>query len=149
MTYLGPLEFLSLILPRGLNSSDTNITEVTSPVKLYIYNDRAPVYWTSFDDEYIILDAYNSDLENTLQASKTEVLAYKEPTFSVTDGHYPDLPSKQFPQLVAAVKAQVMATIAQEIDPKQELLVKKYQARSELEKRRTNKATYFPNYGRK
>ncbi len=144
-----PEEFLSIVLPRGLNVSDANIQEITSPVRLYIYNDRAPVNVTSFDDETLIFDAFDSDVDTTLAGTKSQVLAYKEPTFSLTDSHVPDLPSKNFPQFLAEVKSVAAIEIAQIVNPKQEQVSTRQRKRLQTEKWRTRDGIRFPDYGRK
>ena len=56
--YKTPEQFLELTRTR--NSSDADVTTVTdfTNVVLYILNDTPPLYWTSFDDEYVVFDAY-------------------------------------------------------------------------------------------
>ncbi len=71
-----PSEFLE-----RLNSRDSTATEiqvVTDPtgVNLNIRTDVAPTYCTSFDDDYLIFDSYDSTLESTLITSKTQCLGF-------------------------------------------------------------------------
>lgn len=149
MTYCDPEVFLNDNLSLSSRKSDTNITEMTSPAKLYIFNDRAPTRFTSFDDELIIFDAYDSDVDTTLQGSKSTVLGYKETTFSLVDTFEVDLPSKAFPQFMADVKERVSLAIAQERDVKQEALTKSFKARSEGEKWRTRDGIRKADFGRR
>lgn len=144
-----PDQFLRLVLPRGRNLSDSNVEEVTDPVKFYVYNDRAPTYCTSFDDETIIFDSYDSDVDtNFLDGSKSTVVAYKESTFTVSDGHTPDIPSKNFPQYLAEVKAATMAAIGQEIDRKQEVVARELSNKYMHDKWRAKPDDRKPDYGR-
>tara|TARA_Y100000310_G_scaffold103515_1_gene101894 strand:- start:2140 stop:2895 length:756 start_codon:yes stop_codon:yes gene_type:complete len=147
--YLEPDVFLAKILPRGANLSDTNIVEVTDPVNFYIFNDVGPTFCTSFDDENVIFDAFDAGVDTTLTGSKSNVLAYREPTFSLTDTHVPDLPSKNFPEFLAECKSAAMVAVAQEADPKQEQVAKRLRRRSEITKWRTRGGIRRPDdYGR-
>ena len=88
--YLTPEEFISKLDVR--DSSATNITTITdsSSIKLLIYKDRNPEYWTSFDDEYVICDAYDVAIDTTLQKSKTQAYGKLEPTFTHSNTFVPD-----------------------------------------------------------
>ena len=146
--YLEPDAFLDQVLPRGLNLSDSNIQEVTDPVKFYILNDTPPTWCTSFNDEDLIFDSFDSDVDTTLQTSKVQVLGYKEPLFTLTDTFVPDLPSRQFSQLLAEAKSVAMLSIAQVVDPKQEQLALRFRRRYEVEKWRTRHGTIQYRFGR-
>lgn len=135
--YLEADDFLAKTLPRGANLSNDNIVEVTDPQSIYIMNDVGPMYCTSFNDENIVFDAFDSGVDTTLTGSKSQALAYIEPTFSLEDSAIPDLPSKNFPEFLAECKSVAMVTIAQEADPKQEQVAQRLRKRFELNKWRT------------
>ncbi len=74
--YKAPDAFLRLSNSR--NSGDTNVETIAEPggsgVNLYIENDKAPDFWTSFDDEHIVLDSYDIGVDASgLTAAKTQV----------------------------------------------------------------------------
>lgn len=100
--YRAPMDFLDDTLGRRI--SETNIQEITTSegVPLFVFNDRAPIWWTSFDDEFIITDAFNNTVDSTLQGNKSMVLCTKIPVFtSTSDTFIPDLPDEMFPLLIA------------------------------------------------
>jgi hypothetical protein len=104
------------------DSTASNVTTITdfSNITFSIKTDEHPKYWTSFDDEYIVCNAYYSALESTLQQPSTRVLAYIEPTWSMQDTAVPDLPSEAFPALLAEAKSTCFARIKQMPDQKAE-----------------------------
>mgnify|MGYP003675525854 CR=1 FL=1 len=70
--YLSPTEFIEHVNTR--DSSDTNISTITdtSGIKLLIKKNFNPTYWTSFDDEFVVCDSYESTIDTTLISSKTQ-----------------------------------------------------------------------------
>jgi hypothetical protein len=112
--YLPPVEFIDRITNRALQTNVVAYTDVLSNVVLHVYNDRAPIYWTSFDDDYIWFDAFDSSLEATLQQSKSIIHVIKEPVFNASDAFVPDLPSHMFPALLAAAKGTCFNYIKQQ-----------------------------------
>lgn len=144
--------FLKNTMSRGVNVSDDNVQTVIDPsgFRFYVYNDRGPTYYTSVDDETLIFDSFNKDVDSSLQNDKTQVMAYKEPTFTLSDSHVPDLPSKAFPYLLAEVKSVASIEIAQAANPKQEQTSRYYKGWMALEKWRTRGGIRnLNNFGRK
>lgn len=87
-----PKEFMQLINNR--DSSDSTVDKITdtSGVTFLILNDRNPTYWTSFDDETMVFDSYDSSLDSWLQNSKTWITGWRRPTFENKNNHKPDIP---------------------------------------------------------
>lgn len=104
--YKEPVEFLDLVLAR--NSLESNVETYSdkgdSQVNLYILNDKAPTYYTSFDDEYLTFDSYKSTQDTTLQSSKSLIVGEIVPPWSQDDQFVPDLPEHAFPLYLAQVK---------------------------------------------
>lgn len=96
-----PDEFLVYVNTR--DNTATNYREITdvNGAKLTIRTDAHPTYFTSFDDKYVVMDAYDSDIESTLQGSNTQALIYKHPVWSVDDNFTPELPAEMFPMFLA------------------------------------------------
>lgn len=149
--YKSPSEFATLLASR--NSDDANILEVTDPdsnVTLMIRTDVNPTFWTSFDDETILFDSYNVDVDSTLQTSKTQCWGRIRPTWTHTDGAYPDLPENLFSYLLAqakeycfdAIKQQPSRTVAQRAR-RQAIRVQRSKQRSR------NVIDEGPDFGRK
>jgi hypothetical protein len=148
ITYLEPDEFHFFVARR--NESNTNIQQVTDfgGTDLLIQNDKAPTYWTSFDDEYVVFDSFDSDLEATVQQSKTSVWGTKLKTFTLTDTFTPDLPDKFFPLLQAEAKAQAFAELKQVSNNKAERTSRKQRVKLQKDKQRTGADHAYNTYGR-
>lgn len=148
LTYLYPDTFLAR--QNNLKESDTKITQVTdsSGVKYNIYNDRPPRYWTSFDDQYIITDAYDSDVESSLQGSKTQCRGRIDPTWSTSDTFTPDLPTDAFPTYLAEVKSTCFLNLKQVENAKAEQISQKGQRRLSRKSFVAKGGVRYPDYGR-
>ena len=118
--YLYPDEFLHYISNR--NSENDNVQVVTdfNGTKLLIVNNAAPQFYTSFDDTYLVTDAYNSLREDTLQSSRTQALAYIIPSWVEEDEFVPDLPIDAFPALIEEVKSTASIVLRQVANQKAE-----------------------------
>lgn len=106
-----PDDFLRLA---NLNNNDDATTQVVvdpSGVTLLIKNNKAPDFYTTFDDSTIVMDSYDSTVDNTLQASKTQALAYINPGFEMSDDYIPDIPEEAFAALLAESKSRAMLTL--------------------------------------
>ena len=69
LTYIEPEEFV-LRFSGGIDSTTHTLVTVGSKIRFYAANNRMPEYWTSFDDETIYMDAYDSDVESTLTTAR-------------------------------------------------------------------------------
>jgi len=104
--YMDPERFMNFTSSR--TASDSEVDEVTldSGHKVLVMNERAPTYYTMFEDyDDIIFDAYDSDLETNLQASKSLAFGKLKPTLALSDGATPDLPKNLFNQLKNEARA--------------------------------------------
>ena len=146
--YLYPDEFLVKLNNRNTDLANTDEIEDGSGVKLLIKNDKAPTYWTSFDDENIVFDSYDSEVESTLQSSKSQVLAYIMPVFTIADAFVPDLPSELFSALLAEAKSVCFARIKQAPDAKAEQQATRSMHWISNKAFQTQGGWRFPNYGR-
>lgn len=143
-----PADFQDTLEQR--DSTSTTILEVvdTSGISMNIYKDRAPTYFTSFDNEFVIFDAYDSVIDAVLQASKTSCYGKVYPTWTMSDTFVPDLPTQSFSYLLNEAKSTVSLRLKQNPDQKAE-------QHSVTQKRRQSQAAWriaggitMPNYGR-
>lgn len=147
--YLDPEAFLELC--NGRDSSLSTVTsqvDDTSGISFLVVNDTAPTYWTSFDDETLIFDSHDSAVDSTLQASKTQTWVSKEPSFTVSDSHIPDLPAKSFPLFVNEVKSLAFSTLKQVPASVAERRARRQKTTIARTKWRTRGGIRYPNYGR-
>ena len=147
--YKAPTDFVALLNDRDSSSSDIT-TVYEDSVPLFIFNERTPTYYTSFDDESLIFDAYDSAVETTLQTSKTQCFGAIEPAWSMVDTFTPDLPSKAFPFYLAESKSVAFNSLKQFPNAKEEQRSRRQRYRISREKRRNEGQTIiYPDYGRK
>ena len=152
VSYMSPEDFLTLVLPR--RESDTNVILVqdASGVSLPIINDKRPEYFTSFDDEYLVFDSYDSSVDNTLQQSKSMCWGKKEPTWSAVDSFTPDLDAEFFSYFLSECKAAAFVNLKQVANNKEESRARRQLTRWQNDRHRTtqeSKTANQPNYGRK
>ena len=156
--YLEPYYFFNRMFM--LNSDDTDVSSTTITIDSEDFNllyksDRAPSYWTSVDDYTLIFDAYDSDLDTTLQASKTHCYGLKSVTFTLSDAFTPDLDGQQFSLLLNAAKSLAWAELKQTSHVMAEREKRSQYMRAQRNKRALpSYAAYgdynsYPNYGRK
>lgn len=90
-------------------SSDyTTADEKLSGTKLRINNSTPPTFYTSFDDQYIVMDSFVATQENTLQQVKSRAKAIKIPVFEKNDTFVPDVDDVMFPMLIAESRSRAM-----------------------------------------
>ncbi len=110
-------------------------------------NDKDPTSWTSFDEEYIVFNSYDSSVESTLQQSNSRLFAYTEPSFTISDTFIPDMPLQMFPQLVAEAKSTAFAHIKQMPSQKAEQKASRQRRRLSTQSR-VNNGIVYPGFGR-
>lgn len=147
--WVWPDEFLRKMNDR--NNDNANIDVIIDPtgVELLIYNDRQPTVFTSFDDKTLVFDAYDSDVDSTLQGSKIQAQAYVNGTLDLVDSAVPDLPDHAFPALIEESKAKAFFKLKQQQDIKAEQESSRQQRWLSRSAWRVNGETRYPNYGRK
>lgn len=148
LKYLTPDDFLRFTNQR--NTLDTNTKVVVDPsgIKINIATNFAPQYYTSFDDEQLVLDAYDVSVETFLVKVKFQVYAYIIPDWTHTDAFVPSLPLEAFPQLIEETKSKAAIKLRQQPDQKAEQesqRQRRYMARKDWT---MAGGIRFPNYGR-
>lgn len=139
--------FLKLVDGRGTTDTD-NVSDKKGSTNLRIYNDRMPQYYTSFDDEYVVFDAYKSTVETTLQGSKTRTLAAKIPVFSQTDSYTPDLDEEVHPYLLSEAMSRCLSLFKGGTDPKIEQGARRQKSSRQNDMYKTKQENVRPKYGR-
>lgn len=119
ITYRYPDEFLTIVNNRLLDDTTVEI-EDASGVKIRVFTNADPVYWTSFDDVYIVTDGYDSSVDDTLRKDKTQALAAILPSWLREDDFVPDLPAEAFPRLLEEAKSTFFYNLKQTVNQKSE-----------------------------
>jgi hypothetical protein len=133
-----------------LDSSSANnklVTDITG-LQFVVSKVAMPSMWTSFDDDYIIFNAYYNTVDSTLQQSKTLCTGYREATFTLADSFVPDLPAKTFSLLLAEAKSACFNVLKQQPNAKEEQRVRRQRAWLGTERHRTISTIEYPDYGR-
>lgn len=116
LTYLPPVDFIDY-----MHSGTQSGTEVESLTYLsgafsaeFVYrNDTAPHYYTSFDDNIIFFDSYDSGVDSILQSTKTLCYGLKVTDFTKSDDFTPELQPQQFALLLNEAKSLAWAELKQ------------------------------------
>lgn len=121
LEYVTPVEFLDRTNSRdsSLNTVDT-VTD-TGGAQLFVRNDKAPEYYTSFDNnKHIVLDSYNKDVDSTIQEAKVQAYCAISSDFVVDDSYVPEMPEEAFPLLFEEAKSVAYVEIKDQANPKAE-----------------------------
>lgn len=129
VTYLSPEVFIDMLNSRNnivkdsngveSDSYDDNVQVVSSyeGIPLYIYDDRNPTYWTTFDDDTLVFDSYDKVNEDTLQNSNSSVLAYVTTELIIADDTIVDLPAGLLSLFQSELNREVSLRIRREVSP--------------------------------
>jgi len=147
--YKYPDDFLRYTSNRTTSNPNVEVITDVSGTKLLILNNSAPMFWTSFDDRYIVCDSYDKTLDSTLKKSKTQALAYLDPEFFLVDDFVPDLPTDAFAALVEEAKSTASFKLKQMADQKSEQKANRQQRWLARKAWRTHGGVRYHSYGRK
>lgn len=149
LRYLHPDEFVLKCASR--NSEDASVTQVTTPdgAVLNIINDTPPTHYTSFDDKYIVVDSWDSDVESTVTAGQTQLFCQRNHGWTTDNDFVPELPSKLFPMLLAESISLSAYRLKEEADEKAEQMSARQQRKMSRDAFRAQKQQRYPDYGRK
>lgn len=144
-----PDDFLRFINTRDSDESNIQVVVDVSGIDLLIKNDSHPTYYTSFDDNTLVFDSWLSSVDTTLQASKTQAMAYLYPTFELTDTFIPDMPVEAFSALEAEARSRCQYWLKDFQDVKSEQEAGRQQRWLSRKSWTVNGGIRFANYGRK
>ena len=144
VTYLTPKEFQDML---DLREEQDDVIDADG----YVLN-ADPLYWTSFDDDYVYFDGYDSDTDVTLQASKSTGYMLVIPSWTLDNEFVPTLPEKMFPLLLADAKSTCFLNFKQISNAKEERKSQRLRVRMQNEAWRNDKGESMYNsdvdYGR-
>lgn len=149
LKYIYPDEFLKLIEGRRTDNTDVTVVTDFTGAELSIINNRAPEYWTSFDDVYIVTDSYDSAIDNTLKKSKTQCVAYIEPVWERDNDAVPDLPSEAFTNLIEEAKSTAFFVLKQMANQKAEQKAARHSRWLSRKAWKAKGGVRYDDYGRK
>lgn len=151
ITYKNPLEFVEYVNYRpSTDTTNYQVVQWDSNVPLIIRKTHYPEYWTSFDDDLIVFDGYDSNVDTTLQASKSICQLQVSPTLVLADNSVPDLPNNLNRLLYTQALARCCADFKAQLNPKHERNENRFRVRSQRNKWREGRMVKSgPDYGRK
>ncbi len=149
ITYKSPEDFLAFVMQRDATKDFAETVIDIHGVPLIIHNNHAPTYYTSFDDEHLVFDSYDSTMDSTLQASKSQVFGYREPVWEMEDTFVPDIPSKAFPYFINEAKSICFLKIKEVFSQKDEQHSNRQKSWLSRRKRTVKNGVRYPDYGRK
>jgi len=147
--YLSPQEFLNKLYTR--NTSNSNVDQITGfdGIPLWIINDDPPMYWTTFDNEYIVFDSYDSAVDTTMQSSKSVIRAKVIPTWSDTDTFIPDMPDDMFSTYLAELTSAAFTYLKDSQSPKDEQRARRGMSKLRRAAAKVDERDRKVDYGRK
>lgn len=148
LTYLEPVEFVKRFSAPGSNRALVNVGD---RVSFYVDTDKAPKYYTHFEGETdIVCNAYRSDIESTLVASKINGFAYVIPAFTQDDEFVPELPNSMIPLLQATLNAVCKQYLDDDVSPVDERRAGRGLAQARrVHSKSTTRKYYTRKYGRR
>jgi hypothetical protein len=139
VTYMEPKEFKDLLDSRAEVEDEVDENGIVLT--------RDPLYWTSYDDQNVVMDAYNAEDESTLQQSNLDAYCVMVPSWTHEDGFTPQLPEKMFPTLIADAKGTAFLQLKQQANAKEETKARRGKARFQNEAKRVKAAEHVTNGG--
>ena len=147
--YLQPCEFLEYVQSR--NSADANVTAIANDdgVAINVLTDAPPTRWTSFDEEVITFDAYDSTVATGNLAADSVIIADIVPSIDYTD---PTATLKLPERMETLVFNEALSTcnyrLRQTNDPRADRIARRQHISLRENEAITNKDTKEANYGR-
>lgn len=116
-------QFMSMT--QALLPSETDVASFEHTVDGFTFTfnyrtDIGPTYYSSFDDNTLIFDSYDSDVDATLQTSKTLCFGTKSLEFVQSNSFTPALQPSQFALLLNEAKSLAWTELKQTAHPKAE-----------------------------
>lgn len=146
--YKFPADFLKLLEVRDSSAPTVQVVTEINGTKLNVRNDKAPQYWTSFDDTYIVFDSFDSDVDSVVQASKTQCSGGRYPTFTLADNFVADIPVQMFTYLLNEAKSTCFLSLKQMANQKAEQHSVTQRRRMSQSAWKIAKGISYPNFGR-
>lgn len=117
---------------------------------LFIHKDRMPTYYTTFDNEYIVLDSYDEVVEDTVVGAKTICYGEVEPSWLEDESFVIPVQDSVYPLYLSMLSAACSIYMNSEISQEDERRQQRGISRMRREQNRTE-MEYHPkfNYGRK
>lgn len=147
--YLDPDAFLRKSNSLNSDASNVKVIKDDTGVVLMIRTDLAPTYFTSFDDNTVVFDSYDSSVDEAMMSSKVQAMAYVMPAWETRGDFIPDLPDEAFIGLLEEAKSRAALKLRQMPDEKAEMDAQRQARRMSRKNWKVAGGIKKPNYGRR
>ncbi len=145
--WLDPLDFLSRI--DNFSGTYQTVNDKNGGTKLRIQSDKWPEYYTSFDDEWMVFDSWNSSYDNTLQEHKVRALGIKYPIFDrFDDNYFPDIDDHLYPMLISEARERFFDWYKGGTTRKAAEAARRNKVHAQNDKRKSARSNVRNDYGR-
>lgn len=149
LKWKNPEDFLRYVNARDNSKANCQTVIDYSGIELFILNDKAPDYYTSFNDKDIIFDSFDNEVDTTIQESKIQAVGFVVPSLAEADGSVIDLPPDAMSMLLEESTKKAQWWVRQMQDPVAEQEAKRQKTWMARKQWRVNGGIKYPNYGRK
>ena len=141
--FVDPVYFLD-----NMNEDGLLVETYDGNLDIFVGQNEPPRYYTSFDDEYVIMNSYDSSVEATLQSDKVRAFGSTYPAFSQVDSFEPDIDNTLMPYLLAEAKSTCFSLFKGGSDPKIEQAARRLKSYVQNDQHKSRKLNIRNNYGR-
>ena len=153
ITYCAPESFLTISHARDSTATEVQTVTLDENTKIYVLDNADPLYWTSFDDEFVMFDAFDSAVDTTIQASKTMAFGQTIPALVLADATVIDLPDELISLLRNEVRSMAFDLWKDGTTPKIDQAAERARIRAQRSKRKfrvnQERTAATPDYGRR
>lgn len=147
--YCEPTDFLEYTYTRRSDLDNVIVVDTHDNVPMFIQNDQRPQFWTTFDDEHLVFDAFDNTVDSTLQASKSQVRGKVIPEWVHEDSFVPEMPEQMFSVYLAEVTAASFMYWKQAASPKDEQRLSRGISRLRKDARKVDESDLRAKFGRR
>lgn len=141
-------KFLDLVNARNSDKSEVVVVSDPTGIELQIINNKHPQYYTSFDDDTLVFDSYDSSVTATLAQDDFQAMGYVQSRFEMSDTYIPDLPAEAFQLLIEEATSTAQFKLREFVDNKAEQEAVRQRQQMSRNSWRVKGGIRFPNYGR-
>lgn len=131
-----------LVRQTGFRSDTSGVGEMSVVVqgetfKFMYQTDQFPLYWTTFDDKTYLFDSYRSDIDVTLQKSKTMCSGLQYQLFLLEDNFTPSIEPDQFSYFMNKLKVRAFTELKQQDNKEASMEARRQKIVQQKRKRQT------------
>lgn len=150
LRWMDPLKFIRMTQVRDSTAATVDtVSDVSNSVELLIFNDRMPTHYTSFDDENVVVDSYDSAVDATgIDFNKSSAYGVKIPTVTISDAFVFDIDADYFQYLYNEALSRAFVAHQKSENPKAEQWARRQRVAIQARKNKIDTPNRRPDYGR-